>query len=196
MIVEEAISRYKRGQDVRVLTYFRRDVWTINKGIQSVINPCVPGKQTLYRCGDENDQEFTFVDGDYVVFKKNSDKKGYYNGQAGILHIRNDQSYYVKISNGCNIDFPSDCPPNMLLPAYATTIHRAQGGQFDSVLLYIPYSGKTLNNRNTIYTGISRAKQELVLYSSKGAVSFGLQQTAPTRNSTLVAKTYSQFFAA
>jgi ATP-dependent exoDNAse (exonuclease V) alpha subunit len=55
---------------------------------------------------------------------------------------------------------------------------------------------RTLNNRNTIYTGISRAKQELLLYSDDRAVSFGLQYSAPKRTSSLVEKTLALFCAA
>jgi exodeoxyribonuclease V alpha subunit len=195
-LVTEAAKRYSMNADVRVLTYCRRDVGNLNERIQRIVNPYFPGKQTIQRKEDKNGPAFTFVNNDRVVFIRNNNAKRYYNGEAGILHIGDDQSYYVELRNGRKIDFPPNCDAYMLLPAYATTIHRAQGGQFDSVLMYVPQMSSILNNRNTIYTGISRAKQELLLYSDDRAVSFGLQYSAPKRTSSLVEKTLALFCAA
>ena len=47
--------------------------------------------------------------------------------------------------------------------AYALTIHKSQGSEFDKVIIPIVSSDEFLLNKNLIYTGITRSKKKVVL---------------------------------
>ena len=47
--------------------------------------------------------------------------------------------------------------------AFAMTVHKSQGSEFDEVLLVLPPPGSPLLTRELLYTGITRARQRLVL---------------------------------
>ena len=47
--------------------------------------------------------------------------------------------------------------------AYAITIHKSQGSEFDTVIMVIPPGVPKLLTKNLLYTGISRAKKKLIL---------------------------------
>jgi exodeoxyribonuclease V alpha subunit len=51
------------------------------------------------------------------------------------------------------------------MPAYAITVHKAQGAQVDNVLLYI--GGKASTNRNMLYTAATKAKKKLVIAANE-----------------------------
>jgi len=56
-----------------------------------------------------------------------------------------------------------------LRPAYAITVHDAQGGEFESVHVMIPQSPKSpLCNREMLYTAASRAKKSLRFWTTGG----------------------------
>ena len=56
--------------------------------------------------------------------------------------------------------------------AYAITIHKAQGSEFDVVILVVPQSSNMLLTRNLLYTGITRAKKLLIVIGNKNLVEY------------------------
>ena len=182
-LAKEAAARYLRGDDVQVLALRRKDTLELNRRIQQAVNPLTSAKRTV------TTKQFVFRDCDRVVLTANDNSRGCCNGEVGVLRIHDDESFSVELEDGRCPTWPSLTVPDMLLPAYAITIHRAQGSEYDAVLMYIPRCSRRLLHRNSLYTGISRAKEQLVLYANPRAVSFGLQNQPPERKSALVAKT-------
>ena len=175
-LVEDAIARYYRGEPAQVLTLRNEDVLEINRRIQARVNPPVA-------------KHFTFTDGDRVILVGNDNRRCCYNGETGILHLTGDGGFSVELEDGRCPEWPYYHAPNNIWPAYAITIHRSQGSEYDSVLMYVPRCSACLLHRNSLYTGISRAKQQLVLYANPKAVEFGLHTPPPARRSALVEKT-------
>lgn len=69
-------------------------------------------------------------------------------------------------------DFEDECAGGIAMAlGYATTIHKAQGCEFDHVMLLLDYRTARCNpgfaNRNLLYTAVTRARQELVILGSK-----------------------------
>jgi exodeoxyribonuclease V alpha subunit len=50
-------------------------------------------------------------------------------------------------------------------PAFAMTVHKSQGSEFEQVLLALPEQPSPLLNRSLIYTGITRAKRSVELWA-------------------------------
>ena len=56
--------------------------------------------------------------------------------------------------------------------SYAVTIHKAQGSEYDVVIMCIPRAAPVLLTRNLLYTGITRAKELLIVIGDKQVVNF------------------------
>ena len=54
--------------------------------------------------------------------------------------------------------------------AYAMTIHKSQGSEFDEVLMVLPEKDTPILTRELIYTGITRARQNLSILSTESAI--------------------------
>lgn len=82
---------------------------------------------------------------------------------------------------------PTDGPPRRVPPmrlpehqsAYAMTVHKAQGSEFDAVLLLMPERRSPVLTRELLYTGITRARRAVVL--AGGAAVLGAAMQSPTR---------------
>ncbi len=181
-LVTEAVKRYRAGESVQVLTFLRHDVLEINRRIQLHLNPPVSGKMTLEYRG------FVFADSDRVILTANDNSRGCFNGETDILHISETGAYSVELDDGRRPEWSELDIPDHILPAYAITVHRAQGSEYDSVLLYVPRCCRSVLHRNSFYAGISRAKQRLLLYGERNAVSFALSNPPYERHSALAEK--------
>lgn len=51
--------------------------------------------------------------------------------------------------------------------AFAMTVHKSQGSEYPVVILAVPNQTALLNNRNLLYTAITRAKKQIFLVSSR-----------------------------
>ena len=76
-----------------------------------------------------------------------------------------------------------------VVPAFAMTVHKAQGSEFDAVTLILPELNaaqleKMGLHRALIYTAVTRAKSSLTICATEAALAHGLQTTA-RRNSGL-----------
>jgi exodeoxyribonuclease V alpha subunit len=84
--------------------------------------------------------------------------------------------------------FPGDTPdaPRAFHPAglprhdsaFAMTVHKAQGSEFDEVWLLLPQHDSRVLSRELVYTGITRARRELHVVGSAGAASAALGRHA------------------
>ena len=131
---------------------------------------------------------FVFADGDRVILTANDNSRGCFNGETGILHIAETGAYSVELDDGRCPEWTELDVPDHILPAYAITVHRAQGSEYDSVLLYVPRCCRCVLHRNSFYTAISRAKQRFLLYGDRNAVSFALSNPPYERHSALAEK--------
>lgn len=73
--------------------------------------------------------------------------------------------------------------------AYAITVHKSQGSEFDVVILVASQSAPMLLTRNLIYTAMTRAKKLLIVIGSQSVVSYMIQNnTTRQRNTGLTYK--------
>lgn len=190
-LVNEAAHRYCSGESVQVLSPVNRatklSVDTLNQAIREIVNPAGKGKLEL-NCG-----RMLFRDGDRVMLTRNDREKNCCNGDVGILHIEDDDPddpvYHVDLLDGrISKWYGYGGLVNMTL-AYAVTVHKSQGSEYDTILMPVTNGLMGMLYRNLIYTAISRAKKRVILYGSMNALSVALQKDARERRSMLVAKT-------
>ena len=71
-----------------------------------------------------------------------------------------------------------------LAHAYAITIHRSQGSEYPAVVIPLTTSSWMMLQRNLLYTGITRAKQLIVLVGSRRALAQAVRTPGAGRRHT------------
>lgn len=171
-------------EDIQVLSPTRKGpsgTVELNKKLQHELNPPAAGKSEVktnlytYRKGDKVMQ----TKNDYeILWKKTFDDEttesgaGIFNGDIGIIISAN------KILKTITIDFEgrvaiysAQMLENLEL-AYAVTVHKSQGSEFDAVILTVFGGFDKLYYRNLLYTAVTRAKKLLIIIGSKKRVEF------------------------
>lgn len=189
-LVHEAVQRYLAGEAVQVLAPFNKTVRELNKKIREAVNPLAEGKKTLAY------KRQVFRDGDRVMITKNDRDHNCCNGDVGILHIiradPKDMLYSVQMEDGRCPHWIEESGLKHMVFAYALTIHKSQGSEYDTVLLMLTMSMQMMLYRNLYYTAISRGKKKVIHYGSRQAIDNALQRVLPPRKSMLVEKTHWQ----
>ena len=101
-----------------------------------------------------------------------------YNGMQGsILSYDAAQDIALVQCEGQPLPSPyhSDELPAMIQPAYAMTVHKAQGAQADNVVVFLD----GMENRNMLYTAVTRARKYLMLVGTEEAFAAAFGESAP-----------------
>ncbi len=165
---------YSPVKDIQVLCPSRKGelgVEMLNTRLQAVINPEAPEKrqvrvgQYLFRVGDKVMQVRNNYDLPWV--KDDEKGVGVYNGDIGTIFAIDTHNGYIIIDFdgrivSCTIEMAED-----LELAYAVTVHKSQGSEFNAVVIPVLGGYDKLYFRNLLYTAVTRAKQLLILVGSK-----------------------------
>ena len=74
--------------------------------------------------------------------------------------------------------------------AYAVTIHKSQGSEYEVVILPVTHAFDNMLYQNLIYTAISRSRKKVIIVGDPDALDMALQKETPERKSMLVQKTH------
>lgn len=132
--------------------------------------------QNIFNPHDDNLNEvvigtITYRVNDKVLNLVNDVDKGIYNGDIGYIYDIdiNSKSDFIRINFDNNIvSFKRDELAS-IKHAYAISVHKAQGSEFDHVIMPISKTYSKMLYNKLIYTGISRAKKSLIIIGSKEA---------------------------
>lgn len=148
----------------------------LNKKLQLVLNPHFKGIQIAsefakFQIGDKVMQIINNYDIEYKRNGKYGDieeGKGVYNGDIGkIINIEpNSYETTVEFDDGKVCVYPKNELHQITL-AYAITIHKSQGSEFDAVVIPLVPGAPMIITRNLLYTAITRAKKVVVLIGPK-----------------------------
>jgi exodeoxyribonuclease V alpha subunit len=70
---------------------------------------------------------------------------------------------------------------DMLVPAYAVTIHKSQGSEYPAVVIPVMTHHYAMLQRNLLYTGLTRGKKLVVLVGQKKAVAIAVRNVSGRR---------------
>lgn len=149
-------------KDVLVLSPVRKGdagVDTLNKLLQERLNPS-PEKHISSR-------GFRFGLGDKVMQTRNNYNLQIFNGDTGIITDINTEAETVTIDFTDQIVTVTNADMLDIVLAYATTIHKSQGSESPMVVIPMSSQHHFSQNRNLLYTGVTRAKKSLVLVGQK-----------------------------
>ena len=80
--------------------------------------------------------------------------------------------------------------------AYATTIHKAMGSEYDVVLIPLVAAQKFMLYRNLLYTGITRAKKKVILVGQKGLLYMAINRNGNVKRNTLLGERVGLYYKA
>jgi len=123
-------------------------------------------------------REDAFFHGRLVMIRENSYRHGLYNGDVGLV--------WVDADGNVRVWFDTDSGPRAWLPAalpahesaFALTVHKSQGSEFDDVLLVLPEKSVRVASRELVYTGITRARRSLTLWANETVLTDAIARRA------------------
>jgi len=166
--------------DIQVLSPMHKGIVgtvNLNRMLQQALNP---SNDTIER------MEYTFRCGDKVMQIRNNYAKDVFNGDIGTISRidRDNQKIRVKYEGrGVDYDF---LELDELVLAYAVSVHKSQGSEYRAVILPVVTQHYVLLQRNLIYTGVTRAKELVVLIGTKQALAIALRNDRPQKRMALL----------
>ncbi len=145
----------------------------LNEALREAINPRraegeLKDENCVWRVGDK----VMHVANNYQLEWKNysygyEEGKGVFNGDLGLITaVRRDSGEIdVRFEDGREATYSAELRRE-LTPAYAITVHKSQGSEFDAVIIPVVGGGPMIMTRNLLYTAITRAKKMVVLVGS------------------------------
>lgn len=182
-LYQEWIPKYYGNCEIQILSPMTRGTLgtiSLNKVIQETSNPYIEGKRQL-KVGER-----IFRIGDRVIHRRNNYELGVFNGDIGVIQDINN------IDLTCSVAF---FPDNRLVHykqtdimeldlAYAITIHKSQGSEFEVVIIPILTQHFKMLFRNLIYTGITRAKKLAVFVGTRRAMAMAVKNQDISKRQT------------
>ncbi len=182
---------YVFPDDIQVMSPTRKGllgVFELNKSLQEKINPRSDAKKEFtvgmytYREGDKVMQ----IKNDYdVTWVKGTEKGiGIFNGDIGIITEIDRRTATLQIDfDGRIAVYTFEMSVHLEL-AYAVTVHKSQGSEFDVVVLPILGGYDKLYFRNLLYTAVTRAKKMVIIVGSRQRVEFMVDNNIKTSRYT------------
>ncbi|NML14936.1 exodeoxyribonuclease V subunit alpha [Azohydromonas caseinilytica] len=153
----------------------------------AALNPLVAGQVQRALGAAPQARGGAWYPGRAVLVTRNDEMLRLFNGDVGIALPDADGALRVMFPDGAGLRAvaPARLPPHQ--DAFALTVHRAQGSEFDEVALVLPeHTGRALS-RELLYTGLTRSRGRVTLVGSAAVIEAAI--ASPTRHhSGLIAR--------
>jgi exodeoxyribonuclease V alpha subunit len=166
-LVSESLPKrfgYHPLADVQVLSPMNQGplgTVALNQALQARLNPRaegVPHRDRKLKVGDK------------VMQIRNNYDKNVFNGDIGYVEQASAEDRTVTVDfDGAKAAYQGEELDQLTL-AYAVSVHKSQGSEFRAVVLILGRVHWVMLQRNLIYTGITRAREQLVLVAQEDAV--------------------------
>jgi len=190
---------YEFFKNIQVLTPTKKGKMgtkELNQSLQEALNPKIEEieekayGQIVFREGDRVMQ----IKNNYDIYWEKGSKNnlrtfeagtGVFNGEIGrIVKIdSNERQMEIEFDDG-KVAWYVFSELDQLEHAYSITIHKAQGSEFDVVILVVPPSSNMLLTRNLLYTGLTRAKKMLIVIGNKNLIEFMINNCDTKKRNT------------
>ena len=176
---EEFLAGGKDPYRVQVISPLRMktlaSVDELNIALQKIANPEISDTEQI-----QHGKVF-FRIGDKVMQVSNNYDKGVYNGDVGVIKLVSAKKKKLQVDfQGLLVDYYEN-EFDQLKHAFATTVHKVQGGEYPVVIMVITNYHSMMLLRNLLYTGVTRAKQRMILIGDEDAIKFAIRNTKGTK---------------
>lgn len=121
------------------------------------------------------------------------------NGDLGFIRYIKETPEGVRIGmdfgDDRQMEYAAEEMANVTL-AYATTIHKAMGSEYDVVLIPLVAAQKFMLYRNLLYTAVTRARKKVILVGQKGLLYMAVNRNGNVRRNTLLGERISLYYKA
>lgn len=157
--------------DIQVLCPSRKKecgTVNLNNMLQDVLNPLKKGESELhfkgnaFRVGDK----VMHIKNDYdIIWQTDNGESGtgIFNGDIGYIESIDHKERLLKVRYDDKVATYYDEDLGLIELAYAVTVHKGQGCEFNCVIIPICDTTPLLRYRNLLYTAITRAKKLIIL---------------------------------
>jgi len=181
-------------ENVQILSPYREDgeasAQKLNEAIRGLVNPASPDTPEM-RAGHK-----VFRVNDRVMQTKN--KGGVSNGDVGFVRSigRNsdgEQVMTIEFSGSRAVEYaPAEL--GIIELAYAMTVHKAMGSEYETVIIPVLSAHMVLLHRNLIYTAVTRAKRRVFLVGQKSALFIAIHRNKTGKRNTLLGERIARYY--
>lgn len=151
----------------QILTNTRKLAKDINLIVQAA-------KKDITKCFND----FKYDLNDRVMIIANSSARNVSNGDTGKIIDFDERGVCVRLDLEDREVFYKYEDTEEIVPAYAFTVHKSQGSEYENVAVFVDSQPK-LNTNNLLYTGITRAKKDIKVYVPNEMVLTTMINTVP-----------------
>jgi exodeoxyribonuclease V alpha subunit len=173
---------YDPVRDIQVLCPSRKgDAGTanLNRLLQEAVNPPAKGKneyKNMARTFREGDKVMQIKNNYDIVWERRDARgkveqgEGIFNGDIGTLLSIDRRAAVMKIDFGGRVaTYPAESFKELEL-AYAVTVHKSQGSEFEAVIMPVIGVPPNLCYRNLFYTAVTRAKSKMITIGTRETI--------------------------
>jgi exodeoxyribonuclease V alpha subunit len=140
-------------------------------------------RQMLHNRAGQTIRGVPMIAGDPVVVVRNDYDRSLFNGDQGVVvnALDSDGRHYgaaVFVRGSDLAVFRLDMLGDLLELGYATTVHKAQGSEFDIAAVMLPERDLPVLTRELLYTAVSRCRRGVVIVGDPGLLSAGIARKA------------------
>lgn len=196
-VVTKAKARGFETRDIQVLAPMYRGaagIDQLNPMIQEIMNPKLDDRKKQVTIGNVH-----YRIGDKVLHLVNSPEQNVFNGEigqiTGITYAKNSADKMDELIiafDSTEVTYKRTEWSKITL-AYCTSIHKAQGSEFEMVILPLVGQYQRMLKRNLLYTAVTRAKSLLILIGEPRAFETATKELSANRQTTLKERIISTF---
>lgn len=187
-IVSSALKSGIEAQEIQILAPMYRGqagINNLNLLMQNLLNPLTDQLEFTFN-------DLSFRKNDKVLHLVNDAELNVFNGDIGYItdlipakYTESKQDEIYMVFDGTEVIYPRN-EWNKITLAYAMSIHKSQGSEFQVVILPITRQSGRMLQRNLIYTAITRSKSKLVMLGELSAFDYAVKNEGAKRQTYLV----------
>ncbi|MBR9978060.1 MAG: ATP-dependent RecD-like DNA helicase [Bacteroidetes bacterium] len=156
--------------------------------LNSVLQQAVNGSaRTLLQRGDR-----TFRLGDKVMQTRNDYEKEVYNGDIGFVRDYDEEGGALVVGfDDRSVTYTPEESDDLVL-AYAITVHKSQGSEYEVVIMPVVMQHRIMLRRNLVYTAMTRARRVMLFLGQRNALSIAVANAREQRRYGLLAQRISE----
>ena len=175
-VVSKAIKKGYTDREMQILAPMYKGsngIDNLNNVLQELFNPSSDAKKEIYV------KDVIYREGDKILQLVNDPDNNVYNGDLGYIEeiiISNGKNITNQINinyDGNIVEYTPDKFINFRL-GYAISVHKAQGSEFDMVIMPLASSFKRMLYNKLVYTSVTRAKKSLIIVGESNSFIYGI----------------------
>ncbi len=190
---------------LRIIEYYSRD-YNFNSSEFQVLVPMYRGSAGIdslnYHIQEKFNPETAVVKKEKATYKrydkvmqlKNNYEKEIFNGEQGVVADFNVEKKAVIVNFDSNFLEYSPEELEELTLSYAVSVHKAQGSEYDMLILVLLPTHAIMLNRELFYTAVTRARKKIFLISDPETVRRAIFNASPSQRKTLLPQRLDEVF--